>query len=139
VVGQGGGCWGLATGAMATTTVTLRCAGRDRRTVSGRELPRTRVASRDRREPSRVLRRFAPVARPQPGVGSGRVELLSGGLVGHLGPQEAGEFAGDCDGHDGRAFAVLGEVSVALKEADLRLPRPVRGVRALGGTRGGWR
>jgi hypothetical protein len=44
VVGQGGGCWGLATGAMATTTVTLRCAGRDRRTVSGRELPRTRRA-----------------------------------------------------------------------------------------------
>ena len=30
---------GLAAGAMATTTVTLRFAGRDRMTVSGRELP----------------------------------------------------------------------------------------------------
>src|SRR5271170_1278825 len=44
VVGHGGGRWGLAAGAMATTTVTLRYAGRDRRTVSGRELPRTRNA-----------------------------------------------------------------------------------------------
>src|SRR3954449_10799364 len=60
--GGGGGCWGRATVAAATTTVTLRCAGRDRRTVSGRELPRTRVASRDRIDQSRVLRRFAPVA-----------------------------------------------------------------------------
>ncbi len=30
---------GLATGVRLSTTVTLRCAGRDRRTVSGRELP----------------------------------------------------------------------------------------------------
>ena len=30
----GGGCWGLATGVRLSTTVTLRCAGRDRRTVS---------------------------------------------------------------------------------------------------------
>jgi MFS family permease len=45
---HGGGWWGRAAGASATTTVTLRCAGRDRRTVSGRELPRTNVASRDR-------------------------------------------------------------------------------------------
>ena len=37
LVGQGWcGCWGLATGAMPTTTVTLRCAGQNRRTVSGR-------------------------------------------------------------------------------------------------------
>jgi hypothetical protein len=36
------GCWGRATVAAATTTVTLRYAGRNRRTVSGRELPRTR-------------------------------------------------------------------------------------------------
>src|SRR5438445_4805294 len=49
LVGHGGGCcWGRATVAAATTTVTLRCAGRDRRTVSGRELPRTSVASRNR-------------------------------------------------------------------------------------------
>src|SRR5947209_7635494 len=48
VVHVGGGCWGRATVAAATTTVTLRCAGRNRRTVSGRELPRTLIASRDR-------------------------------------------------------------------------------------------
>jgi hypothetical protein len=63
--GGGCGCWGRATVAAATTTVTLRCAGRDRRTVSGRELPRTRVASRDRIDQSRVLREVAAVARPQ--------------------------------------------------------------------------
>jgi len=33
---HGGNCWGRATAALATTTVTLRCAGRNRRTVSGR-------------------------------------------------------------------------------------------------------
>src|SRR5436305_10077472 len=99
VVHGGGGCWGRATAAAATTTVTLRCAGRDRRTVSGRELPRTSVASRDRIERSRVLRRFAPVTRPQPRLGSGGLELLSGGLLGHLGPEEAGGFASDGDGH----------------------------------------
>ena len=64
VHGGGCGCWGRATVAAATTTVTLRCAGRDRRTVSGRELPRTRVASRDRIDQSRVLRGAAAVARP---------------------------------------------------------------------------
>ena len=49
VVGHGGSCaGGRATVAAATTTVTLGCAGRDRRTVSGRELPRTLIASRDR-------------------------------------------------------------------------------------------
>jgi len=47
-VGHGGGWWVRAAGASATTTVTLRCAGRDRGTVSGRELPRTNVASRNR-------------------------------------------------------------------------------------------
>ena len=53
--GHGGDCWGRATVAAATTTVTLRCAGRNRRTVSGRELPRTRVASLGSRiEESRV-------------------------------------------------------------------------------------
>ena len=59
---HGGGSWSRATVATATTTVTLRCAGRNRRTVSGRELPRTRVASRDRIEQSRVLREVAAVA-----------------------------------------------------------------------------
>jgi len=43
VFGHGGSgwCWGRATVVAATTTVTLRCAGRDRRTVSGRGVPRT--------------------------------------------------------------------------------------------------
>src|SRR3712207_334908 len=63
--GGGCGCWGRATVAAATTTVTLRCAGRDRRTVFGRELPRTRVASRNRIDQSRVLRTVAAVAQPQ--------------------------------------------------------------------------
>ena len=65
------------------------------------------------------------------------MELLSGGLVGHLGPEEAGEFTGDSDGHDRGAFAVLGEVAVSLKEADLRLPGPVAGLWAGGGAPGG--
>jgi hypothetical protein len=43
------------------------------------------------------------------------MSLLSGGLVGHLGPQEPGEFAGERDGRDGGAFPVLGEVSVSVK------------------------
>src|SRR5437016_10310457 len=67
VVGHGGvGAGGLATGVRLSTTVTLRCAGRDRRTVSGRGLPRTRVASRDRIEVSRVLRGGAATVRPAP-------------------------------------------------------------------------
>src|SRR5207253_444404 len=49
---HGGGCWGRAAGARQSTTVTLRCAGRDRRTVSGRELPRASVASLNRIEDS---------------------------------------------------------------------------------------
>src|SRR3954454_3355968 len=101
VGGHGGGCCGRATGAMATTTVTLRCAGRDRRTVSGRELPRTRVASRDRIEETRVLRRFAPVAQPQLVVSGAERLLLLVGLLGQLGPEESGELAGDRDVGDG--------------------------------------
>src|SRR3954471_18723069 len=85
--GHGGGCWGRATGAMAMTIVTLRCAGRDRRTVFGRELPRTSGASRDRIEESRVLRgvragRLTPAV-----VGLGGLGLLAGGLVGQFGPE----------------------------------------------------
>src|SRR3954470_19508526 len=89
VVGHGGGCgcWGRATVAAATTTVTLRCAGRDRRTVSGRELPRTRVASRNRIDQSRVLRegrggRLTPADR-RGWSGGG---LQGEGLVGDGGP-----------------------------------------------------
>src|SRR6516162_21109 len=89
LVGHGGGCcWGRATVAAATTTVTLRYAGRDRRTVSGRELPRTRVASRDRIDVSRVLREAAAVAGPQQigeAVRSGG-GLQSEGLVSRGGP-----------------------------------------------------
>jgi hypothetical protein len=96
-----------ATVAAATTTVTLRCAGRDRRTVSGRELPRARVASRDRIDESRVFWDDAAVAGPQQFVGSLggeglRLRFAGGqGLVGHRGPQEPCEFAGDGDGRDG--------------------------------------
>src|SRR5947209_4417368 len=100
VVHVGGGCWGRATVAAATTTVTLRCAGRDRRTVSGRELPRTLIASRDRI----VLIEVPPAGRggrpaPSFGVGSGG-GLLEDGLVGRRGPEEPGEFAGDSDGRN---------------------------------------
>src|SRR3954469_17126644 len=93
---NGGGCCGRATGAMATTTVTLRCAGRDRRTVSGRELPRTRVASRDRIEQARVLR-SGRTGRPATAC-SGGEHLRAGGLVGEVGPEERGELACDRDG-----------------------------------------
>src|SRR5215216_7555560 len=102
--------------------VTLRCAGRDRRTVSGRELPRTRVASRDRIVQSRVLREV-DAGRPAPAVvGSGGKCLLSEWLVGHRGPQEAAQLPGDGDVGDGRALAVACERAVAVVEADLRLP-----------------
>src|SRR5437868_15480038 len=56
--------------------------------------------------------------------------LLACGLVGHLGPQECGELAGQGDGHDGRALALLGEVLVSVKGPELRLPRPVCGLRS---------
>ena len=134
VGGHGGGCCGRATGAMATTTVTLRCAGRDRRTVSGRELPRTRVASRDRIEESRVLRRCRAGRPATAGCLGG--EGLLGGLVGEFGPEEGCELASDRDGHDGRALAALGEVAVAVVQADLGLPGAVGGVWASGGSAG---
>src|SRR6185437_9463157 len=51
--------------------VTLRCAGRDRRTVSGRELPRTRVASRDRIVESRGSSGGSTPAAPLQRVGGG--------------------------------------------------------------------
>src|SRR5438093_336582 len=100
--------------------VTLRCAGRNRMTVLRRELPRTRVASRDRIVPSRVLQRVALVAQPQTGGWSGGGHLLGGqGLAGHGGPEEAGELAGDGDVGDGGALAVAGEVAVAVGQAHL--------------------
>src|SRR3954463_4943512 len=124
VCGHGGGCWDRAAGATAATTVTLRCAGRDRRTVSGRELPRTRVASRDRIEavegaPGCARRPPHPSGRS--GSGSGGL-LVAEGLVGHGGPEEAGELAGDGDGGDGRALAVVGEGVVAVVQAQLGAP-----------------
>ncbi|MCA1679868.1 MAG: toll/interleukin-1 receptor domain-containing protein [Actinobacteria bacterium] len=70
---HGGGWWGRAAGARATTTVTLRYAGRNRRTVSGRELPRTNVASRNRIDPIEdPPGGLAPAARPHHRV-AGRV------------------------------------------------------------------
>src|SRR3954454_13180079 len=112
VCGHGGGCWGRAAGATAATTVTLRCAGRDRMAVSGRELPRTRVARRDRIED---VEGAAGCAHRPPdrsgwgcGLGSGGLGAAQG-LLGHGGPEEAGEFARDGDGGDGGALAVAGE------------------------------
>ena len=106
--------------------VTLRCAGRDRRTVSGREVPRTRVASLVSHRTSRGFSgRVAPAARPAPAVRSGQAAAASSvaqRLVGHGGPEEAGELAGDGGGGDGRALAVVGEVAVAVVQADLGLP-----------------
>jgi hypothetical protein len=63
-------------------------------------------------------------------VGSGGEGVLSGWLFGHFGPQEASEFAGDRDGHDGRALAVGAEVAVSVKEADLRVPGALAGGRS---------
>src|SRR3954454_16595312 len=97
VCGHGGGCWDRAAGYTAATTVTLRCAGRDRMTVSGRELPRTRVASRERIERVEGARGGTHQP-PDPstgvsGSGSGGLAVLQR-LFGHGGPQKAGEFAG---------------------------------------------
>src|SRR3954470_19609072 len=92
--------------------VTLRCAGRDRRTVSGRGVPRTRVASLVSHRTIEVPPGgSAPAAPPQRGwcVGSGGGgEFLAQGLLGHGGPHEAGELAGDGGDRDGRAFATAG-------------------------------
>src|SRR5579884_743078 len=85
---HGGGWCGRATGPGATTTVTLRCAGRNRRTVSGRELPLASIASRDRKA---FYEGSSGGSGPSPGhtigVGSGRDLLRLGftssrGLVG---------------------------------------------------------
>ena len=67
---------------------------------------------------------------------SGGERLLSWWLGGELGPQEGGELAGDSDGYNGGALALGGEVTVAVKEPDLRLPCPVRRLRAAGGATG---
>src|SRR5579863_8747767 len=136
VVVHGGGCWGRATVAAATTTVTLRCAGRNRRTVTGRELPRTSVASRDRIDESRVLRKVAAVARPQQVEGRSGGGLQDEGLVGDGGPEKPGELAGDGDGRDGGALAVFGEMVVAAVQPGLRLPGASIGLRTAVGSAG---
>ena len=134
--GHGGGWWGRAAGASATTTVTLRCAGRDRRTVSGRELPRTSIASRNRIDPSEdppggSHRAARPHHRGGGSLGGGLLELVEvdggrvGGaewLVGDRGPQEPDELAGDSDVRDRRAFPVVGEMPVSVMQSDLCLP-----------------
>ena len=59
------------------------------------------------------------------GLGGGGLQKLwfsPCGLVSQLGPEECDEFAGDRDVRDGRAFAGLGEVTVAVIEPDLGLP-----------------
>src|SRR6185437_3934757 len=139
VFGHGGSgwCWGRATVVAATTTVTLRCAGRDRRTVSGRELPRTRVASRDRigdveGPPAGHGGRPAPAGGWVVGSGGG---VGGEGLVGGGCPEEAGELAGD--GGDGGAFPALGgEVVVAAVQADLSMPGAWVGGRVTAGSAG---
>jgi hypothetical protein len=145
-VGHGGGWWGRAAGAGATTTVTLRCAGRDRRTVSGRELPRTSVASWCRIEafedppggPHRAARPHRCgcwlggdllLVLVAGGRGRGRVVGGAQRLVGHRGPQEAGELAGDGDVGDRRLLAVIDEAAVAVVQADLGLPGALVGCR----------
>ena len=67
---------------------------------------------------------------------SGGELLLSWWLVGELGPEEPSELTGDSDGYDGRALALRGEVAVAVKEADLRLPGAVGWLRAAAGAAG---
>ena len=85
-------------------------------------------------------------------LGGGLLELAGGGrgrcgavgdaewLVGHRGPQEPDELAGDRDVRDGRAFPVVGEVSVAVIEPDLGVPGALvrrRAVASGAGERGG--
>ena len=101
---------------------------------------RPAAVRRDRIEEPRILRSVR-AGRPAPAavVGSGSLELLAGGLVGQLGPEEGGELAGDGDGHDGRALAAFGELAMACVEADLGLPgaigrwRAGRGAARVGG------
>ena len=64
--------------------------------------------------------------------------LVAGGdrLVGERGPEERCELAGDRDVDDGRALAVLGEVAVAVVQADLGLPGALIGLHAAGGAAG---
>src|SRR5215211_6991484 len=127
VVGHGGVAGAGRPARRQRQLVTLRCAGRDRRTVSGRELPRTRVASRNRIDRSRILGRVGAGRRAPAGVGwlvwSGG-KVLSQRLAGHGGPEEATELARDGDVGDGGALAVLDQGSVAVVEADLCLPGP---------------
>ena len=84
-------------------------------------------------------------------LGGGLLELVGGGrgrcggvgdaewLVGHRGPQEPGELAGDRDVRDGPAFPVVGEVSVAVMQPDLGVPGALVRWRAAGGSLGAWR
>src|ERR1700736_3709606 len=63
---HGGGCAGVGRPARRQRQlVTLRCAGRDRMAVSGRELPRTKDASRNRIDHFEDSQEVALAARPQ--------------------------------------------------------------------------
>ena len=97
--------------------------------MSGRELPRTRVASRDRIDRSRGSSggrggRLTPArvvaGRHAQAAALVRCRKMTAGGAG--GPEEAGELAGDGDGRDGGAFAVFGEVAVAMMQPNLGLP-----------------
>jgi hypothetical protein len=79
-------------------------------------------------------------------LGGGLLELVvvDGGrvggaewLVGHRGPEEPDELAGDRDVRDGRAFPVLGEVPVSVMQPDLGLPGALVRRRAARGPSGG--
>ncbi len=72
-------------------------------------------------------------------VDGGRVVGGAQRLVGQRGPEESGELAGDRDVRDRRAFAVFGEVSVAVMQADLGLPGALVRLSAGGWRRGAWR
>jgi hypothetical protein len=95
--------------------------------VSGRELPLTSIASRDRKT---FFEGSSGGPGPSPGhtsaalLGGDLLTLERGGdwLVGHRCPDEPGELAGDRDvGHVG-SLAVAGEVPPAGEQPDLCLP-----------------
>src|SRR5919201_1357493 len=94
---------------------------------------------------SRVLPAVRPAAssqqrRGEGGSGSGDLLAVVVGaerLVGHGGPQEAGELASDGGVGDGGGLVVLGEGAVAVVEADLGAPGAGRGGGGEGGRWGG--
>src|SRR5713101_4429837 len=113
-------------------------AGQSHMTVVRRELPPSRGASRLGREigrrivSARALQSCPQRAAPDAAQDADRQDLKSsftqfsrGGLalaLGHRGPEEADEFAGDRRHGDGRAFAVPDEIAITPVQALLRTP-----------------